>query len=259
MHTPLLSPVPAVRFAGRYRGSGGVNFHTHPGCEVILVTSGSCRVEVRAARGPLVRLAAQAGEAFIIPADTEHNQFDDGEVLTTYATLALPPRRFSDLPRVIPLPLDTPAASWLAQLADMSRSDLPPEVRDGLGLALLAFLGHREQRARAQEAWHPGLAKALQRIDDDLLEELTVADLARSAGLSTSHLTTLFRTQVGCAPLAWQQQQRLALACRLLGNAYLTVAEVGASCGYPDANYFARLFRQQHGCSPTAWRATHPR
>jgi AraC-like DNA-binding protein/mannose-6-phosphate isomerase-like protein (cupin superfamily) len=257
MRTPLLSPVPAVRFAGRYRGANGVDFHQHPGVEVILVTHGQCSVELRPARGPTQHLAATAGEAFVIPADTAHNQLDVGEVRTTYATFTLPPRRFSAQARVIPLALGTPAAGWIEELADFQRSELPTDVRDGLGLALLAVLDHHEHRAQAQGAWHPGLAKALQRIDDDLLEELTVADLARSAGLSTSHLTALFRTSVGCGPLAWQQQQRLALACRLLGNAYLTVAEVGASCGYPDANYFARLFRQRHGCSPSAWRAAH--
>ena len=78
--------------------------------------------------------------------------------------------------------------------------------------------------------------------------------LARASALSASHLAALFRQHLGCAPMAWLQQQRLELACRLLRNAYLSVAEVAAACGYPDANYFARLFRQRHGCTPGAWR-----
>jgi AraC family transcriptional regulator len=91
-------------------------------------------------------------------------------------------------------------------------------------------------------------------MEEDLRAELTMSDLARASGLSTSHLTALFREHLGSAPMAWLQQQRLELACRLLRNGHLSVVEVAVACGYHDANYFARLFRQRHGCSPAAWR-----
>ena len=91
-------------------------------------------------------------------------------------------------------------------------------------------------------------------MEEDLRVELTTNDLSRVSGLSTSHLAALFRRHLGCAPMAWLQKQRLELACRLLRNASLSVAEVATACGYQDANYFTRLFRQCHGCSPRVWR-----
>jgi len=81
-----------------------------------------------------------------------------------------------------------------------------------------------------------------------------VNDLARVAELSPSHLTALFRSHVGCGPLAFVQRQRLERACRMLRNEYVSVAETADACGYADANYFSRLFRQTYQCSPSEWR-----
>lgn len=249
MSGPILAALPVVIFAGRYRGSAGVAFHDHPGLELVLVTRGRCAIQV----GDL-RLQAHAGEAFILPAEIRHNQEDDGEVETAYVVCAVKRKDFSDAPRVVPMPLTESVAGWLGQLVDLQLHRVPPTVRGGLALALLESLAHHAEQVTRQQSLHPGLVKALQRIDQDHLEDLTVNDLARAAELSPSHLTALFRSHVGSGPLAYLQRQRLDRACRLLRNAYLSVAEVADACGYPDANYFSRLFRQTFRCSPSDWR-----
>ena len=249
MNSSVLVTLPVVTFAGRYRSAASVAFHQHPGLEIVLVTRGRCAVRVGD-----VHLQAVAGEAFILPACRDHNQEDDGNVETAYVICTVRPQDFRDQPRVVPMPLAESAAGWLMQLADLQRHRVPPTVRSGLALAVLESLAQREQHSAQQQSLHPGLIKALQRIESDALEDLTVNDLARVADLSPSHLTSLFRSHVGCGPLAYLQRQRLELACRLLKNAYLSVAEVADSCGYPDANYFSRLFRQTYRCSPSDWR-----
>lgn len=248
MPTAVLAPVPEVRFANRYRGSEGVIPHEHTCTEAVLVLRGRCRIRVAGSV-----LEGSVGTLFVLPARVPHDQEDEGEVETLYVEFTAPARHFSERPRVIPVPLDSWAATWLTQLVELEHEHLPPAVRRGLGLAMIGHLAHLEQRDEMHRALHPGVAKALQRMEDDLLEDLTVGDLARSAGLSASHLTALFRQHLGCGPMAWRQKQRLELACRLLRNVYLAVSDVAASCGYQDTNYFSRLFRQAYGCSPTAW------
>lgn len=246
---PPLAPVPEVKFANRYRGDQGVVLHEHVGTEIVLVLHGRCRVRVRGET-----LEAGAGELLVLPARAPHDQEDEGEVETLYVEFTAPARQFSERPRVISAPLDSWAATWLEHLVQLEREHLPAPVRNGLALALLAHISHLEQRDEMHRALHPGVARALQRMEADLLEDLSVGDLARAAGISPSHLTTLFREQLGCSPMAWLQKQRLELACRLLRNAYLSVADVGSSCGYPDTSYFARLFRREYGRSPSGWR-----
>lgn len=251
MVSSSLAPVPTVYFAGYYSGSQNVPFHEHIGTEIVLVTAGRCAVDVRGAG----RLEAEAGEAFVLPAGVAHNQDDFGQkVTTTYAHFTVPAKRFSERPRIVPLPLGSPAAGWLEQLAALQKEPVPPALRGGLALALIEHLAHGERRAEHHRQLHPAVVRAMHRIESDLLEDLTVGDLARAGGVSQSHITALFREHLGCGPMTWVQRQRLELACRLLRNAYLSVADVASSCGYPDANYFTRLFRQAHGTSPTAWR-----
>jgi AraC-like DNA-binding protein len=245
----MLAPVPAVTFANRYQGSRGVVMHEHAGIELVLVLRGRCRIHV----GGEV-LSAGAGELFVLPATVPHDQEDHGEVETLYVEFTVSAHHFSERPRVLPVPLGSWAAIWIKQLVALDREPVPPPVRSGLALALIAHLDHLERRDEAHRAMPPGVVAALRLMEADLRAELTVDGLARASGLSASHLTALFRRHLGCAPMAWLQRQRLELACRLLRNAYMSVAEVAAACGYPDANYFARLFRQSHGCSPRAWR-----
>ncbi len=249
MSTAILAQLPIVHFAGRFIGGGDVPFHGHPGTELVFVTSGRCAVRIS---GQL--LEGAAGALFVLPAGVLHNQESRGPATTTYANFTMPTRAFSAAARTIAVGRDSPIAGWLEQLADFELTASPPAVRGALALAVIESLNHREQRESHHRELHPGLLKAVRRIETDLLEELTVKDLGRAADLSPSHLTALFRERFGCGPGAYQQRQRLALAGRLLRNSYLAVSDVASSCGYPDANYFARLFRQAFGCSPRAWR-----
>ena len=248
----LLAPVPVVHFAGRFAGALDVPYHEHPGTELVLVTAGRCAVRVLD-----TVLEAQAGDLFVLPARVPHNQeARGGEARTTYCNCTFPPRAFSERPRLLAVGSGPGAvlAIWLEQMADLQREDVPAAMRGGLALAVVEALNQVERVADRQRALHPALVVALRRLEQDLLEEVSVADLARAAGLSPSHLTALFRARFTCGPIAYRQKQRLELACRLLRNSYLSVAEVGASCGYADANYFARQFRAEYGCSPRAWR-----
>lgn len=244
-----LAHIPSVTFSNRYVGSHGVVMHEHAGIELVLVLRGRCRIHV----GNEI-LSAGVGELLVLPALVPHDQEDHGEVETLYVEFTAPARLFSEHPRVLPAPPGGLAAIWIRQLVALDAAPVPPPVRSGLALALISHLNHLEERDEAQRAMPPGVVAALRLMEGDLKLERTMDELARAAGLSTSHLAALFRRHLGCAPMAWLQEQRLDLACRLLRNDYLSVGDVAIACGYQDANYFARLFRKRHGCSPRDWR-----
>lgn len=83
----------------------------------------------------------------------------------------------------------------------------------------------------------------------------SVDALAAMVGLSPSQLGSLFRRQVGVAPLRYQNDLRMARARELLDSTALPVAAVASRCGYDDALYFSRQFTRTHGLSPTAYRS----
>ena len=90
----------------------------------------------------------------------------------------------------------------------------------------------------------------MQFLREHLAEPITVADLAASVSLSTSHFSALFKKRTGQPVLRYLTMLRMARARELLRVTNWTVATVAAEVGYPDAFYFARQFKKVHGVSP---------
>lgn len=91
------------------------------------------------------------------------------------------------------------------------------------------------------------------RLADDLLEPLTLADLAQTVGLSTFHAARLFTRETGLAPHAWRNQMRIVRALPAL-RAGASVTDVAAASGSTDQSHFTRHFKRAFGVPPGRWR-----
>ncbi|MDE1714838.1 helix-turn-helix transcriptional regulator, partial (plasmid) [Chromobacterium amazonense] len=73
-------------------------------------------------------------------------------------------------------------------------------------------------------------------------------------GISTTHLSRLFRQHLGHGFCEFLAQARLDLAKALLRQGQLALPAVAARCGYVDVNYFHRVFKQRFLMTPAAYR-----
>jgi AraC family transcriptional regulator, arabinose operon regulatory protein len=101
----------------------------------------------------------------------------------------------------------------------------------------------------------PRIASAARRLEQEIKEPVTVAELARSLNLSPSRFAHLFRKEIGVAPMRYLHTQRMLRARLLLEQTLLSVKEVMAAVGCSDPSHFARDFQRFHGLPPTQWRA----
>jgi AraC-like DNA-binding protein len=84
-----------------------------------------------------------------------------------------------------------------------------------------------------------------------------LANLAGTAGLSPSHLSRLFSTQMGVSINRYRNQQRLQRFVRVYGNGRRTTALAAAhEAGFGSYAQFYRVFRQETGRSPSTLRTT---
>ncbi len=83
---------------------------------------------------------------------------------------------------------------------------------------------------------------------------LTVAHLARVAGLSPSHFAHRFRELIGLTPMQHLESIRMAKAQSLLLKTDLQIKQIADRVGFEDPYYFCTRFRQHTGCAPSAWR-----
>jgi AraC-like DNA-binding protein len=79
----------------------------------------------------------------------------------------------------------------------------------------------------------------------------TLAELAKSGGVSQSKMRRLFQMAHGCSVLSYVRKVRLEQARAGLENNLMTVAEAAYLAGYGSPENFSTAFRRQHGISPS--------
>jgi len=100
--------------------------------------------------------------------------------------------------------------------------------------------------------------RAIQYLHDHFAEHLTVADLARVAGLSPPHFSRLFRRETGHSPLDYLIRVRIQRSRLLLRAGDDSVTDVAYKCGFATPSHFADCFRKQCGLAPSEYLKSLP-
>ena len=77
--------------------------------------------------------------------------------------------------------------------------------------------------------------------------------MAKSVGVSRSHLYRVFMLNVGKSPIDYLTEYRINEACKLLRAGNLSIAEVAVSVGFFDQFYFSRVFKRAKGVPPSKY------
>lgn len=96
--------------------------------------------------------------------------------------------------------------------------------------------------------------KAIQFMEENYKRDLTIEEIADSAGLSVQHFCRIFHKVTKMRPLEFLAKKRISQAKSLLENTDMTVAQVGQAVGYNDKNYFGIVFKAHEGISPGRWK-----
>ena len=81
-----------------------------------------------------------------------------------------------------------------------------------------------------------------------------VQELAEHLNVNRSYLYTIFMNELHISPKDFLQKYRVTRARELLVLTELSVESIGKSCGYGNAERFARAFKHETGLTPTQFR-----
>ncbi|MCC5829997.1 MAG: helix-turn-helix transcriptional regulator [Phycisphaeraceae bacterium] len=123
-----------------------------------------------------------------------------------------------------------------------------------MALLLRCLLAGPQQSAFDRDLDMRRLRDVLRHIHQNLARHVTFSELARRARISLSHPHRLFARRMGTTLGAYIRQARIDKASGLLHRTDLTIAEVGALCGFGSPYVFSRTFRKAIGVSPRAYR-----
>jgi AraC-like DNA-binding protein len=112
-----------------------------------------------------------------------------------------------------------------------------------------AVLSKKESRIRSNNL--DCLNKVIVYIEEHYNERLTVNQLARYAGMSTSNLHLLFKKASGKTITDYINQVRIQNADRLLRNSDMNISEIATAVGVDDSNYFTKLFKKYKKIAPS--------
>lgn len=102
------------------------------------------------------------------------------------------------------------------------------------------------------------LLRACDVADARYADRLTVADMARAAGLSPAHFSREFRRAFGESPHQYLLTRRLERAAALLRVTDWSVADICFAVGAGSLGSFTASFGRVFGQSPTEYRRSWP-
>mgnify|MGYP005826391459 CR=1 FL=1 len=129
------------------------------------------------------------------------------------------------------------------------------EISLRLAAAAISGAAGSEQPSRLPTARDRSrIVDVIRCIETESGEPLTLAALARDAGMSPFHFLRCFRQVAGVTPHQFVLIRRLNAAADLLGRTNLPVAGIAYESGFGDLSTFNRRFRRVMGMAPTAYR-----
>lgn len=249
--------------------------HSHESCEIMYVTDGSCTVRCESETHTL-----HANQFILLAAGTPHSLEIGADGGCSILNLEF---CLQDRPTPIPFQPLGSHSEEIRQLLKLDASFLIAEELRSLGYALKDLIGHLQHAGQPDDfllcvlfyramlelsycALHTrknaGIAhlqRACRYIDDHLLDDLSVPDIAEHAGVCRSYLHALFSQLMHCTVSGYINRKRLEHAVFLLTNSSLSVTDIAFASGYNSRQHFALTFEKQYHTSPLRYRKLHSR
>jgi AraC-like DNA-binding protein len=137
--------------------------------------------------------------------------------------------------------------------------------RASLFLQILANLAaDADVRSLASDTYLPdpsgfmtaGVNKALGYISENLTEDFSEEDLAKTAGMTASAFSRSFRKHTGMGVVEYVNRHRINLACQMLMNeADKSITDICFAVGFNNLSNFNRQFLRRKGMPPSRFRA----
>ncbi|SMO79755.1 AraC family transcriptional regulator [Melghirimyces algeriensis] len=99
--------------------------------------------------------------------------------------------------------------------------------------------------------WVESLQRAINYMEDHLLDDLTMEQIAKEANLSIYHFQRIFTILTDVSVGEYIRRRRLTLAAQELSRTQCKVIDLAHKYGYDTPEAFTKAFRRQHGVTPS--------
>lgn len=190
------------------------------------------------------------------PAEVLWMRIDPGFLAKVAAGIDVDPDTIDVLPRVQARDAQLEHLGWSLEAAFAEGKKLEPLFVQGLGVAVATRIikNHAVTRpARVRRALtRKQTAIVCDYIEANLSGDLSLAKLARMAGVSASHFKALFRAALGVPTHRYVVRRRVARAAALIKAGGMPLTQVALETGFAHQSHLARAMRNVMGRTPGA-------
>lgn len=159
----------------------------------------------------------------------------------------------------LPLIKDQEAAELIRHLATLSEDQSSPFFLPRFKAYLILLITHLQEHftlKKKESVGRPkreatGIIPAIEYIHEHFTERPSVAEIARVAHMSESHLLHSFAKVTGTSVLQYINLLRFLHAKALFATTRLSVGEVAKACGFGSLSYFSKEYTRRMGISPS--------
>ena len=88
----------------------------------------------------------------------------------------------------------------------------------------------------------------------NLQEGVSLTQIAKACGLSSSAFARSFKQSTGVTPYQWFISRRIEHAIKLMSHVDRSLTEIALESGFGDQSHFTRAFTEKMGVNPKTWR-----
>lgn len=90
-------------------------------------------------------------------------------------------------------------------------------------------------------------------VDTHIFQKISLKEMAQEIGYTEHYISRKFKSELGLSLFDYINQQKIAMAQRILRETNLSIAEISDRFGYSSPSYFGSLFRKQTGMTPVEY------
>jgi AraC-like DNA-binding protein len=147
-----------------------------------------------------------------------------------------------------------PVLKNFGELNEMMQASVYMETYGILLQLLSLFLAPDQFLMEDKSIIHSKISDAINFIQTNLQQNITVVDLAKRANNNTDYFSRLFYENTGERPLTYIQIKRIERAQLLLTTTNLPFYDIAAETGFENLSYFSRIFKKITGQTPGAYK-----
>lgn len=132
--------------------------------------------------------------------------------------------------------------------------ELDISIRMQMMWRLLAeHLAHQPVPAASDLTEYERIRKILAYIEQNYMNQISLADIAEHIHLCESECTRLFKRHMNTTLFSFLQEYRIERSLEYL-NTKESISNIAEKSGFSDSNYYSKVFSKIKGCSPREYR-----